>query len=73
MTNAETQRQTNRMEQDMHAPLNAEGAEQSPTRCPWCGSDETEPMALFGAHLLVEQYYCRACHTPFERIAEGKR
>lgn len=55
-----------------HAPLNAGSDAQSPVRCPFCGSEETEPMALFGAHLLFEQYYCRACHTPFERIVDAK-
>jgi hypothetical protein len=25
-------------------------------------------MALFGSQLLTDQYYCRACHTPFEHL-----
>ncbi len=39
-------------------------------RCPFCGSPDVEPMALFGSQLLTEQYYCRACHTPFERVRD---
>jgi hypothetical protein len=34
--------------------------------CAFCGSRETEFMALFGQFLLVSQYYCRACHSAFE-------
>jgi ring-1,2-phenylacetyl-CoA epoxidase subunit PaaD len=36
--------------------------------CPFCSSTETELASLFGQQLLTVQYYCRACHTPFERI-----
>ncbi len=36
--------------------------------CPYCGSNETEFFSLFGAQLLTAQYYCRACHTPFEQV-----
>jgi DNA-directed RNA polymerase subunit RPC12/RpoP len=36
--------------------------------CPYCGSSETELFSLFGQQLLTAQYYCRACHTPFEYI-----
>ncbi|HEY7357563.1 MAG TPA: hypothetical protein VH590_13890 [Ktedonobacterales bacterium] len=38
------------------------------TTCPFCGSGETEFFSLFGSQLLTAQYYCRACHTPFEQI-----
>jgi hypothetical protein len=34
--------------------------------CPFCGSTETEFMALFGQFLLVTQYYCRDCHSAFD-------
>lgn len=37
-------------------------------RCPFCHSDETEEMAVFGSRLSTAHYYCRACHTPFEYI-----
>jgi hypothetical protein len=36
--------------------------------CPFCRSTDTEPLALFGSQLSTAQYYCRACHTPFERV-----
>jgi len=36
--------------------------------CPYCGSTETEFFSLFGSQLLTAQYYCRACHTPFEQL-----
>ncbi|MEO6887537.1 MAG: hypothetical protein ABI456_00815 [Ktedonobacteraceae bacterium] len=38
--------------------------------CPYCGSTETELFALFGQQLLTVQYYCNACHTPFERVKD---
>jgi len=39
-----------------------------PVLCPFCGSDQTEPHALFGSLMLMEQHYCRACRTVFERV-----
>ena len=36
--------------------------------CPFCGSNNTELLSLFGQQLLTVQYYCNDCHTPFERI-----
>jgi hypothetical protein len=41
-----------------------------PVICPFCGSDATEPYSMFGSTLLMEQHYCRACHTVFERIRD---
>lgn len=38
--------------------------------CPFCGSSDTEPLALFGSQLSTTQHYCRACHTPFERMKQ---
>jgi hypothetical protein len=38
--------------------------------CPFCRSADTEPMSLFGSQLSTSQYYCRACHTPFERMKQ---
>jgi DNA-directed RNA polymerase subunit RPC12/RpoP len=38
--------------------------------CPFCGSVETELFSLFGQQLLTVQYYCNACHTPFERVKD---
>jgi hypothetical protein len=42
----------------------------SSASCPFCGSKETEFFSLFGSQLLTAQYYCRACHTPFERVKD---
>src|SRR5579875_713937 len=39
--------------------------------CPFCGSANTELISLFGQQLLTVQYYCRACHTPFERVKDA--
>jgi hypothetical protein len=36
--------------------------------CPFCHSRDVELLALFGSQLLTDQYYCRACHTPFEHL-----
>ena len=41
-----------------------------PVICPFCGSDETEPHAMFGSLMLLEQHYCRACRTVFERVRD---
>lgn len=41
-------------------------------RCPFCGSDETEPHAMFGSLLLTTQHYCRACQSVFERIRDDE-
>jgi DNA-directed RNA polymerase subunit RPC12/RpoP len=38
--------------------------------CPYCGSTDTELFSLFGQQLLTVQYYCNACHTPFERVKD---
>lgn len=39
-------------------------------RCPYCGSNETEPLSLFGQQLLTVQMYCNTCHTPFEYVKD---
>lgn len=36
--------------------------------CPWCGSGEVERLGAFGAQLMGEPYFCKRCHSPFERI-----
>ena len=38
--------------------------------CPYCGSTDTELFSLFGQQLLTVQFYCNACHTPFEHIKD---
>ena len=50
------------------APEIAAPGDPSTVRCPFCLSGDTEPLALFGSQLSTAQYYCRACHTPFEYI-----
>jgi hypothetical protein len=42
--------------------------DQPAVHCPFCGSADVELLALFGSQLLTDQYYCRACHTPFEHL-----
>jgi hypothetical protein len=36
--------------------------------CPFCGSDDSEPLAAFGSLLMTSQYYCNACNTTFEWV-----
>lgn len=40
-------------------------------QCPFCRSTDTEMLSLFGSQLSTTQYYCRACHTPFEYIKQN--
>lgn len=56
----------------MTEPLTQPPDEQAERRviCPFCGSQETEPHAMFGSLMLTEQHYCRACHSIFERIRD---
>lgn len=43
-----------------------DAADSRAVTCPFCHSHETEILAIFGSQLSTQQYYCRACHTPFE-------
>lgn len=36
--------------------------------CPWCGSGHVEEIAAYGSLLMTAQWYCNACHSPFERV-----
>jgi hypothetical protein len=38
--------------------------------CPFCRSTDTEFFSLFGQQLLTVQWYCNACHTPFECVKD---
>jgi ring-1,2-phenylacetyl-CoA epoxidase subunit PaaD len=38
--------------------------------CPFCRSTDTELFSLFGQQLLTVQFYCNACHTPFECVKD---
>jgi ribosomal protein L37AE/L43A len=44
-----------------------EGDERAVT-CPFCHSTDVELLSLFGSQLSTDQWYCRNCHTPFERF-----
>jgi hypothetical protein len=46
-------------------------AEGAAVNCPFCRSSDTEFFSLFGSQLLTAQYYCRSCHTPFERVKDA--
>ncbi len=48
-------------------------ADDHPLACPFCGSEDTELMSLFGSSALTSQYYCRSCRTAFEQIKWGNR
>ena len=37
-------------------------------QCPWCGAADVERIGAFGAQLMSEQYLCRVCRSPFERV-----
>lgn len=39
--------------------------------CPFCRSEETELMSLFGSSALTSQYYCRGCRSAFESVKWG--
>src|SRR5262245_5974961 len=36
--------------------------------CPWCESTRVERVGVIGSHLMVSQYICLACRSPFEVI-----
>jgi hypothetical protein len=46
----------------------APAANERAVACPFCRSTEVELLSLFGSQLSTDQWYCRACHTPFERF-----
>jgi DNA-directed RNA polymerase subunit RPC12/RpoP len=55
----------------MHMRYNSDKRpEKEAVTCPYCGSRDTECMSLFGQQLMTAQYYCNACHTPFERVKD---
>lgn len=39
-----------------------------PVNCPYCGSDDTECIALWATVALTEQYVCRGCYNYFEHV-----
>lgn len=36
--------------------------------CPWCGATDVEQIAAYGSLLMTAQWFCNACHSPFERV-----
>jgi transposase-like protein len=45
----------------------------APVVCPFCGSTDTELIALFGSQLSTSQYQCHICHTYFESMKQDDR
>lgn len=43
-------------------------ADDADVRCPWCEGSEVELLSGFGPMHMTEQWYCRACRSPFERV-----
>jgi DNA-directed RNA polymerase subunit RPC12/RpoP len=50
----------------------AKEQEQRQVHCPYCNSTDTTFFSLFGQQLLTVQYYCNACHTPFEYVKDDE-
>jgi 1,2-phenylacetyl-CoA epoxidase catalytic subunit len=48
--------------------LQAEPVPDDVVACPWCTSAEVERLGEFGSGLMTEQWICRSCKSPFERI-----
>ncbi len=55
---------TNKQETNTKAKVQIEIA------CPFCRSTDTDLFSLFGQQLLTVQFYCNACHTPFECVKD---
>ena len=50
------------------APGAMQDMDQRVVACPFCHSTDVELLSLFGSQLSTDQWYCRNCHTPFERF-----
>ena len=37
-------------------------------KCPFCGSDDIEPVSQWGGQIITSQMRCRACNSYFEAI-----
>ena len=42
-------------------------------RCVWCESEDVERLGDFGPGLMTEQWFCRACRSPFELVRKRDR
>ena len=40
--------------------------------CPFCGSDDTKQIALWGGQMITSQARCESCHSYFEVIREAR-
>lgn len=38
--------------------------------CAFCGSSETEPISVYGCHMLTSQYLCLSCKSTFDRVRD---
>lgn len=56
-------------------PKNVHNRKEAPKGppCVHCGSTDTEQLSQFGPTLLLAQFYCRSCHSPFERVRLRER
>lgn len=44
------------------------GAAPDERACPWCDSPDVEKVGSYATLLMTEQWFCRSCASPFERI-----
>lgn len=52
-------------------PAAARDEDETGPACPFCGSDRTELLSLFGSTSLTSQYRCAACRSAFEYVKWG--
>ena len=52
----------------LEQPTETPGASEERLSCPWCDSGDAEKVSEYGPHLMVAQFICRSCHSPFEYI-----
>lgn len=38
--------------------------------CAFCGSVDTEPVAVYGCHMMTSQYFCHACRSTFDWVRD---
>ncbi len=36
--------------------------------CAFCDSEETEPVSIYGCHMMTAQYQCRSCRSVFDWV-----
>ena len=50
----------------------AKHAGHEPVSCPFCASEDTEIVSLFGSQHLVSQLRCRSCRSYFEALRDDR-